>query len=110
MDKNMKRAKRRHQTFRVMQKRLNQIKETCRDYYDEIIKKHREGHFRKSSAYDCGNPRCWLCHFDKLMGRRPIKEQPIEEKYEVKTEDPGDDWQRARVRDRRANLSLSMGI
>ena len=73
MDKNMKRAKRRHEKFRVMNKRLKKIKQTCREYYDEIIEKHREGHFRKSSTYDCGNPRCWLCHFDKLLLLGPLE-------------------------------------
>ena len=58
-----------------MKKRLNDVKETCKDYYEDIIKRHRQGHYRKSSSYDCGKSRCWLCHFNKLIGKRPIKEQ-----------------------------------
>ena len=79
MDKPKKRAKRRYQTFTKMKKRLEDVKETCKEYYEDIIKRHREGHFRKSSSYDCGTPRCWMCHFDKLIGKRPIKEQQTED-------------------------------
>ena len=77
MEKTNKRAERRYKTFTKMRKRLNDVKETCKEYYEDIIKRHREGHFRKSSAYDCGNARCWLCHFDKLIGKRPIKERDL---------------------------------
>ena len=80
----MKRAERRYQTLTKMRKRLKDVKETCKDYYQDIIKRHREGHFRKSSSFDCGNSRCWLCHFDKLIGKRPVKEitRENEEEYE----------------------------
>ena len=88
MEKNMKRAERRHQMFSTMWKRLKQIKDTDKEYYDEIIKKHRKGHFRKSSVYDCGNASCWLCHFDKLIGKRPLKEQRHKEDYESERENP----------------------
>lgn len=81
----MKRAERRHHMFRVMNKRLGELKNTSEDYYDKIIENHREGHFRKSSVYDCGNPHCWLCHFDKLIGKRPLKEKHVEE-------DPSSNW------------------
>lgn len=79
MSKNMKRALRRHHMFRVMNSRLREIQKTCEEYYDEIIRNHRQGHFRKSSVYDCGTPSCWLCHFNKLIGKRPIKERYVEE-------------------------------
>ena len=75
MEKNTKRRERRYQTFTKMKKRLKYVKENCKEYYEDIIRRHREGHFRKSSAFDCGNPSCWLCHFDKLIGKRPIKER-----------------------------------
>jgi len=82
MAKNKKRAQRRHETFTKMKKRLNDVKENSKEYYKDIIRRHREGHFRKSSSFDCGNPSCWLCHFDKLIGRRPIKEQQHENEAE----------------------------
>ena len=85
MEKTKKRALRRHKTFTKMKKRLRDVKKTCKEYYEDIIKRHREGHFRKSSTYDCGNTRCWMCHFDKLIGKRPPKERYVEE-------DSGNDW------------------
>jgi len=65
-----------------MKKRLNDVKKIDKGYYEDIIKRQRKGHFRKSSSFDCGNPSCWMCHFDKLIGKRPIKEQPHEEEVE----------------------------
>ena len=84
MEKSKKRAERRYQTLTIMRKRLNDIKETCKDYYEDIIRRHREGHFRKSSSFDCGTSRCWMCHFDKLIGKRPLKERMLqkEDNYE----------------------------
>ena len=79
MDKPKKRAERRYQTLVKMRKRLKDVKETCKEYYEDIIRRHREGHFRKSSIFDCGNSRCMLCHFDKLIGKRPIKERTMGE-------------------------------
>jgi hypothetical protein len=33
------------------------------------------GRFRKKDAWDCGNPRCWICHSDKFPKRElTIKE------------------------------------
>jgi hypothetical protein len=26
------------------------------------------GRFRKKKAFDCGNPRCLVCHFEKVFG------------------------------------------
>jgi hypothetical protein len=82
LEKTKKRAKRRYQTFTKMRKRLKDVKETCKEYYKDIIKRHREGHFRKSSTYDCGSSRCFMCHFDKLIGKRPLKERQREEEAE----------------------------
>jgi len=82
MAKNKKRAQRRHETFTKMKKRLNDVKENCKEYYEDIIRRHRKGHFRKSSSFDCGNSSCWLCHFDKLIGKRPLKEQPQKEEVD----------------------------
>lgn len=82
MDKPKKRAERRYQTFTKMKKRLKDVKETCQEYYQDIIERHREGHFRKSSTYDCGTSRCWLCHFNKLIGKRPWKESAIKNEGE----------------------------
>lgn len=35
------------------------------------------GRFRKTDAYDCGKPRCWMCHGDKYP-KRSKHEQEIE--------------------------------
>jgi len=29
----------------------------------------RLGVYRRQSPVDCGNPRCWLCHSEKLSGK-----------------------------------------
>jgi len=34
------------------------------------------GRFRKTDAYDCGNPQCWICHGDKYP-KRSEHEQEI---------------------------------
>ena len=79
MEKNTKRRERRYQTFTKMKKRLKDVKETCKEYYEDIIKRHREGHFRKSSAYDRRSSYCWMCRIDNLIDKRPLKERQREE-------------------------------
>ena len=34
----------------------------------------RLGSLRKRRSFDCGNPRCALCHWDKVYGYRPAGE------------------------------------
>ena len=73
---------RRQTTLAKIRKRLNDVKEISKTYYEDIIKRKRKGHFRKSSSFDCGNSHCHLCHFDKLLGKRPIKEQLFKDEVE----------------------------
>jgi hypothetical protein len=35
------------------------------------------GRFRKKRAYDCGTPRCRLCHGDKFPRRRPGRQETV---------------------------------
>lgn len=35
------------------------------------------GRFRKKDAFDCGNPRCGICHFDKFYGRYKSPQQQL---------------------------------
>jgi len=37
------------------------------------------GRFRKRSPFDCGNPRCGLCHGDKVYGIRSSKQVSSDE-------------------------------
>lgn len=48
------------------------------------------GYFRKMRPLDCGNPRCHICHYDKIMGSDSARQmrknidyrQQIEDLYE----------------------------
>ena len=82
IEKDKRRAKRRHQTIRVKEKRLKEIKGVDRDYYEEIVRKNRQGHFRKNGSFDCGHANCMLCHSDKLVKNRPHIEEELEEENE----------------------------
>lgn len=35
------------------------------------------GRFRKKDAYDCGNPRCFICHSDKFPEREITRQETI---------------------------------
>ena len=35
--------------------------------------------FAKQHALDCGNPKCLLCHSEKVFGKKTIKERRIEQ-------------------------------
>jgi hypothetical protein len=35
------------------------------------------GRFRKKKSFDCGNPRCQICHSDKFPKREPTEQEII---------------------------------
>lgn len=35
----------------------------------------QKGRFRKKDAWDCGNPRCYICHWDKYCSRAKTKKE-----------------------------------
>ena len=41
------------------------------------------GRFRKKDAWDCGNPRCFICHSDKFP-KRDLTEQEVKSKIKFK--------------------------
>jgi hypothetical protein len=34
-----------------------------------------KGRFRKQHPLDCGNPRCMICNYDKIMGHKTHKQE-----------------------------------
>jgi len=72
------RAYRRDQDKRVITKRLKLVKQrdnklrdsSGKTYYEQIAAE--PGRLRKHHPYDCGNPRCGLCHSEKLSGKPKI--------------------------------------
>ena len=71
------RALRRHQAKRVIKKRLKVIKNIAPDFKEVIEQPHR---MAKKHPFDCGNPKCFLCHSDKLLKNKKIsdlKHQPV---------------------------------
>ena len=45
------------------------------------------GRFRKQKAFGCGNSRCLLCHYDKLMKNASVKDRIREQLFEDSLED-----------------------
>lgn len=35
------------------------------------------GRFRKKKSFDCGNPRCQICHSDKFPKREPTEQEQL---------------------------------
>ena len=72
------RAIRRHQDERIIAKRLKLVKQrdnkfrdcSGKTYYEQIAAE--PGRLRKHHPYDCGNPRCGLCHSEKIWGKPKI--------------------------------------
>ena len=82
MKKSTKRAVRRQRTFNKMKARLRHVKEICKTYFENTIKRHCEGYYRKSSAYGSRSCCCCPSRIDKLIGRRPKREQPFRDEVE----------------------------
>lgn len=57
----------------AIHKQLKIAKQHGSGFNDRIIKEpHR---LAKHHALDCGNPKCLLCHREKVFGERTIQEQ-----------------------------------
>jgi len=82
MDKESRRGRRIRHTERVIRNRLEFLRDMGSDglYRKYFKERHR---LAKRHPWDCGKPKCWVCHFEKLAG---IKRK----KYEALPEDPQD--------------------
>lgn len=49
-------------------------------YVVDCICDEQIGRFRKKDAYDCGNPRCWMCHNDKFPKREKTRQELLADK------------------------------
>lgn len=81
----MKRAAERHVSFLNMKRAALERLRTV-SFWREHLATHarpiicacdlQPGRFRKSQRVgDCGRPRCWLCHPDKLAGRPTLRDR-----------------------------------
>jgi len=67
----MNRAQRRHHNNRVITNRLKELKQLSNSRYNCLLSKKNV--LNKQDAYDCGNPKCTLCNYDKLYGNKDNK-------------------------------------
>jgi len=50
--------------------------EVSRDPYQfDRVQDMQKGRFRKKRAFDCGNPRCGICHSDKYPKRKETRQE-----------------------------------
>lgn len=57
--------------WREKQRRRHPVPDTIEDSSQSP---KRPGTFRKRRPFDCGRPRCGLCHWNKIVGYRPVRE------------------------------------
>lgn len=65
------RAERREQIKRVIKKRIRVIKDHSSGPSKMAKQPHR---MAKQHPFDCGNPKCFLCHSDKLLKNKKISD------------------------------------
>ena len=74
-DDRSKRAKRLQRTANVIKKQLRIAKNSWNSGH--LMKQpHR---FAKSHALDCGNPKCIVCHSEKIFGNPTLQERKFVE-------------------------------
>ena len=73
--------KRWHEEENLINSRLKDRQRICRSVgSDGTIKEDtskrscQRGRYRKQDAYDCGNPQCGICHYDKVHGIKAPKD------------------------------------
>ena len=57
---------------KVIRKRLRTVKDLNKDYYKALEKEPNRAN--KKHPLDCGNSQCFLCHGDKLLGKKKTKD------------------------------------
>jgi len=77
------RAIRIHHNERVMKNRLKLLKNSSvsnrhpdvngKTYYDIVAEKPHA--LVKKHPFDCGNPKCMICHSEKVLGKRKASER-----------------------------------
>ena len=83
MDEKEKRRKRFHHKQRIIKNRLKLLKHiesngalpqstTDKTYYEQMLE--QANRLNKKHPYDCGNPKCMLCHSEKLLGKKKIQD------------------------------------
>lgn len=71
--KSFKEWKKHHRSH--VERNKNFVKEVGKDPYEvDCVCDEQVGRFRKKDAWDCGNPRCGICHSDKFP-KRTLTEQ-----------------------------------
>lgn len=65
------RATRRALTKKVIKRRIKQVKATTWHPDEMLEQPHR---MAKKHPFDCGNPKCGLCHLDKLNDKPKISD------------------------------------
>ena len=76
-------AKRRHKTRVKAKKQMRNWKASTSNFEKTIGIKQAElslGHFAKNHALGCGNPKCYICHGDKLLKKKRLQEKRHEQK------------------------------
>ena len=82
------RAVRRHHDKRVIENRLKLLREhdnnrpdvTGKTYYEHMVEAPNK--LSKRHPYDCGNPKCFCCHSEKIMHKKKIsdlRKEPTED-------------------------------
>jgi len=77
MEKTKRRAFRRVQDQRMIRNRLRLLAQIDPTYYNIVC--DEPGFLRKRHPFDCGHPKCFVCHSDKIQNktsrRRKFKER-----------------------------------
>jgi hypothetical protein len=47
----------------------------------------QRGRYRKKDAYDCGNPKCMLCHSEKILGIKPFSQKKADADFKDQLKD-----------------------
>lgn len=70
------RAVRRSINNKIIKKRLKLLKLNNDINYKKI--KEQPNRLVKKHPYDCGNPKCFLCHSDKILKNKKVRDKRID--------------------------------
>ena len=79
-EKIIQREWRKHRKFHVESNKNQSAKRVGKSpFVVDCICDEQIGRFRKKDAYDCGNPKCFVCHSDKFPKRDLTKQEILSE-------------------------------
>lgn len=77
-----------HRRFHIESNKNNSNNRIGKSPYEiDCICDNQIGRYRKKDAYDCGNPKCYVCHGEKLLNKKTIKDTISDLKFKEQKED-----------------------